>query len=163
MSKTVDWNQMYKSPVKRGESFRDKYAEAVSREQGQSEAQRNWKALEEEVRKSLLDHMVNRKPIRVIRPFKIITDRLQKADLRSKFVEAYEEIMPGTELTFVTRNRTFGQWIFKSADGQEYEIYDRPTLVMNDRMVPNTGFWGLLTCTHLYDDVVNKGGNNEEE
>ena len=42
------------------------------------------------------------------------------------------------------------------------EIYSTPTIVISGQygpqQIPNPGYWGLLTSTNIYSDIINKDG-----
>lgn len=161
MSRKIDWEAMYKQPMrgKRGgyASRKEQLQKAFSQMREHEAAQERFKVMEPLLKKSLLDHMVSRKPIQVIRPLVYFSEDLQKSGPESlgRFEVTRKVVEPGSTLVFQRIDKQLGQWIFKSSTGEEVEIYDSPTIQISpDHVVQNPGFWGLLTNTHLYDQVV---------
>jgi hypothetical protein len=163
-----------------GGTYRERVAKSYEQLRAQERAAADFSRLEPLLKKSLLAHMVSRTPIRVERPMGYLTEELRKAQPMDEIDRAYyrqdkkasedpgtyevvqKAIEPGTMLTFVRLDQAMGQWIFKSSTGETIEIYDKPTVAISkDRSVPNPGFWGLLTSTNIYSDLVN-GSDSEE-
>lgn len=150
-------------------------------------AQEETKAFEKlqpELRKSLLQHMVTRTPIEVLQPMAYWTEELNKggddeidrayynrgssenADVSFQITK--RPILPGTTLTFSHIDSQLGQWIFKSSTGPDIEIYDTPTIQIpghggQPMVVQNDGFWGLLTSTNIYRDLLESLSEAEEQ
>ena len=160
MSKTVDWNKYAKPPVQpkpagKYASFKELLQKSQARQSEQEKAERIFKALRPRLNEKLLDYMINRKPIKVIEPITVLVDSLSKSERGGKYNVGYEQIPTNTELTFVNTQKTLGQWIFKSSDGREYEIYDNPVVMISpSETIKNPGLLGLLTKTNIYSEVI---------
>jgi hypothetical protein len=169
MSKNINWGAQYKQPMRgklggkyasRKEQLQKSYAQV---EELQKKAE-TFKKMEPLLKQSLLDHMVNRKPIRVIQPLAYFTEELIKSENSTTSLGTFSVVKkvvnPGTELVFVKSDENLGQWLFKASTGEEVEIYSTPTISLSpDHVVQNPGFWGLLTNTHLYRDMLNLLGD----
>lgn len=126
---------------------------------------KEWREEIEPLMKShLLDHMVNKKPIKVLTPIKNPTEGIagQKdedddgfyASKSSTSVGSFEEFMEtipsGSELIYKSWNKSLGQWIFQDTDsGREYAIYEQPKVMFQGRQIENPGFFGLLHNTNI--------------
>lgn len=117
----------------------------------------------------LLDHMVNRKPIKVLAPISNPTEGLPGQNLdddddgfyntspsssleksaNARFEEMMETIPVGTELTYKSWDKTMGQWLFKGSNGKDYAIYDKNVILYKGNAIENPGFYGLLFSTSL--------------
>ena len=162
MSKGVNWNKHYRGAIRGhrpGGTWKEKMAKAQEREKISAKARAEFQLIEPALRKSLLDHMVNKKPITVLAPIRNLEDVLTKGGYQT----AAQEIPAGTVLTFETTDKTMGQWIFKSVSpkGEEGEvaIYNAPIVLVagpknTQSQVPNGGFWSLLTSTSIYKTIV---------
>jgi len=163
MSKGVNWNKHYRGAIRGhrpGGTWKEKMAKAHQREESAEQAKAHFQTIEPALRKSLLDHMVNHKPITVLAPIKNVGDVLTKSH---GYQTGVQEIPVGTVLTFDVTDKTMGQWIFKSVDAKgnedEVAIYNSPVVLVpgpqgTQQQVPNGGFWGLLTSTSIYKTVV---------
>jgi len=164
MTKKIDWANMYKAPGKYNPdgterlTMKAKFAKSYA-QQDQIEAQQervnNMMPL---LKKSLLDHLVNRKPIKVVRAFNIVVDAIAKGNGGSKFHQTREVIPAGEELIFDHLDNMMGQMIFKSAKtGKEYEIYTAETIAMGEGAYQtgekNPGYYGLLLQTSIYENL----------
>lgn len=157
---------MYKAPVEgrtaRGEkrmSMKESFAKAYA------DMEKNDKQLEQIhnilpiLKKSLMDHMVNRKPIKVTRGFNVVMDEILKSnDGRAKFTQRGVPVEAGDELVFKHLDTTMNQFIFKSnVTGKEYEIYATPKIAIGDgahqTQEDNPGYYGLLLNTSIYDNL----------
>lgn len=166
---SVDWSKTYKGALRGKRGKYNSYAEMLQEQHSKMEeikkANDDFKRIEPVLRKSLLDHMVNRLPIRVVRPIQYFTEEVQKSETGANFTTGMAVIPGGTELTFLRIDKTMGQWIFKSQDGKEYEIYDTPLVMIPggagqpSRQVVNSGFYGLLCNTHIYQTVAQAVGD----
>ncbi len=161
MSK-LDWNATYKGALrgKRGKygSYKELMQKNHAEDAERKRQQEVFKKIEPFLRKSLLDRMANRKPIIVKAPLEYYFEEFIKGGLHG--VKVSKGTIPtGTELTFHQWDKSMGQWIFKSQDGTEYEIYDQEVLTLpgpnnTQHQTPNLGFWGLLTRTDIYTNLM---------
>lgn len=161
---SIDWSKTYKGAMRGSRGKFGSYAEMLQVQHAKSEevkkSQEAFRQLEPLLRKSLLDHMVHHRPITVVAPFQYITEELHKSEWGSASFNLVNKDVPvGTQLTFSHWDKTMGQWIFKSQSGDEIEIYDTPQVqvpggIGGTRMVPNPGFYGLLTRTNIYQTVT---------
>ena len=164
MSKKIDWQSMYKAPGTRNpdgskrmtmkESFAKAHAKQAEIEKQQNEVNQLMPLL----KKSLLDHIVNRKPITVTRQFNIVVEKVEKSAYGVKYVQAGEQIPAGEQLVFSHLDEMMGQFIFKSnTTGREYEIYTSPKIAwgegMSAQQIDNPGYYGLLLKTSIYDNL----------
>jgi len=169
-NKTVNWDAYAKNAVnpKRGtfSSFQDYLRKATSRQRTAESAEDIFKATAPILKQRLLEKMVTRQPIVVTKPITIFVDKIEKSKSgRPQFVSGTEVLKVGTELTFVKTIPTLGKWLFKSAEGTEYEIYDSPHIMVEANSVAqNPGYFGLLLNTNVFDEVMQelKGETDEE-
>lgn len=105
------------------------------------------------LKKALLDHMVNRKPIIVLAAFQTSMEVLQKSDWGAQYVETMHTIPAGSQLLFKGREGGLGQWIFETQDGSEITIYEKPMIMFGKSVIQNPGFYGLLYNTHLINEI----------
>jgi hypothetical protein len=160
MSKHVDWDSLYKSPMrgKRGKynSAKELFQRGRETMLNQEEAARQMQVIEPFLRKALLEHMVARKPITVIRPFAYLTEVFEKSQSETdmgRFREVAKEIPAGTKLTFQRIDQTLKQWIFKSQTGEDIEIFDAPMVMVGHGVQRNPGWYGLLHNTNIFEEV----------
>lgn len=149
MSKTLDWNKTYKSPVgdiRKGKGATSKYGsmkegfeKAYAELQDQEKAQDVLRKAMPIMQNILLQRMVEKRPIRVVRPLHYTTEALNGADpdqeddgfyaikksesFNSSFKSITKVIPPGTELTFMTLEKSMNQMWFKTNSGEEIGIY----------------------------------------
>lgn len=170
---SIDWSKTYKGALRGSRGKFGSYAEMLQHQQARREeikkSQEAFKAIEPMLKEMLLDHMVNRKTIRVLAPIKYYTEKMNKSDTGASFSNDLDVIPAGTELVFQRLDKTMGQWIFKSTTSEkEYEIYDTPTVTLpggpyGQYTVANPGFYGLLTATSIYQTVTEALKSNESE
>lgn len=179
MTKSIDWNSIAtvnfdeqrrkKLGIKTGkEAFAKAYENLAKAE----EMLARRKEVEPLLKNFLLDHMLNRKPIRVLQairnPTEVVSGGLnksqtddddgfyntspsmsQEASANVSFVEAMETIPAGIDLIFKGLDKQMGQWLFKGSNGKEYAIYDKPMVLFQKQAIENPGFYGLLFQTNL--------------
>ena len=164
--KKLDWNRLAKAPVemKRGaySSYKEYLAKAWAQEDRKDTSKEFQKSLEPILREKLANYMISRRPIKVTKPIQVIVDTLNKSGTSARYDVGTDQIPTGTTLVFDHIERSLKQWIFKSAEGKEYEIYDSPRVMYDSgTVVHNAGFYGLLYNTNIYDETVkeliNKG------
>lgn len=168
---SIDWSKSYKGAMRGTRGKFGSYAEMLQDQHQKQEevkkGQEAYRKLEPLLRKSLLEHMTSRSPLRVTGHFEYYTEELVKSSDGSGSFRIAKAVIPmGTELTYSHWDKTMGQWVFKSQDGAEYEIFDTPQVqlpggVGGSSMVPNPGFYGLLTRTHIYQALVQATAENE--
>lgn len=166
--KVLNWDKTYKTPLRgsRGKygSYKEMLQSVHSKEETAKKERAAFTQLEPHLRKGLLDHMLNRTPFTVLAPIHYIAEFLGKS---GGFDTGTKVIPTGTELTYLHHDKTLGQWIFKGQDGAEYEIYTDPVVLVPDRFGPrqmmNSGFYGLLTATSIYQEVVESLAESEEK
>lgn len=163
MSKKIDWNLNPKA-LSGNRGKYNSYAEMMQIKQQQADAleksKERFKTLEPILKKSLLDHMVQRKVIKVLAPITYHTDHLEKSENSASFGIREALIPAGTELIYQSMCKTMGTWLFKSIlDGKEYEIYQSQVLALpggasGQYTVQNPAFYGLLLSTNIYKEVM---------
>lgn len=133
------------------------------RREAQERQIRIFKALEPQLKQRLFDRMMSQEPIKVLRPFRIISERLQKGGGGStgRFEQGAELIPMGVELVFEMRDKSVNQFIFKSfkkgQEGPEYGIYESPVIVnFRNEATPNPGYYGLLMNTDVWAELLNE-------
>ncbi|RLG44956.1 MAG: hypothetical protein DRN81_03220 [Thermoproteota archaeon] len=157
---TINWNKIAK--VNFDDDRRAKHGQTTGRQlfekihddlakAKQAHAQRA--EVEPFLRKSLLDHMVNRKPITVLVPIQTPSEVLVKSDWGAEYQEQMITIPVGTILTYVTLEKSLGQWIFENQKGEEVTIYNTPTITFGKNPMQNPGFYGLLFNTNLINEI----------
>lgn len=187
MSKQVNWEAVYKGTLRglrtpKGSAYtsrKEQVQQAYQKMQQVEQERARFAEIEPLLRKSLFEHMIGRKPITIMRPLMYLTEGLAKSqdmdeidrkfynrpqndDRIPQFEIIQKSIPSGTKLTFVRVNSQLGQWIFKSSQGEEIEIYDTPTIMLDrGRVVGNPGFWGLLLNTNIYTDIMESEGDGE--
>jgi hypothetical protein len=190
VSKKIDWESMYKSPM-RGKttaqgagytSRKDQVAKSYQKLEQMEKAQKQFARIEPYLRKSLFESLVNKDPITVIQPMYYWTETLNKSEdeidrlyynkpsdgSNAQFQIKKSEIPKGTVLTFSHVDTQMGQWIFKSSNGPDIEIYSTPMIQLpgpggQPVQVRNDGFWGLMTSTSIYEDVLASLTSESEE
>lgn len=183
MSKTLDWSKVASTlgfdDKRRKAQGQDTYRERVQKSLAsyeESMAAEEFRKSQEPLLKSvLLDHMVNRKPITVMKSIHNPTESLggvvdngeeddgfyynpgrgdkAQSTANAKFQEVMETIPAGTQLVFKSMDKVMGQWIFKGSNGREYAVYDKPTVMFQGQSIQNPGFFGLLYNTHLIHEL----------
>lgn len=172
---SIDWSKTYKGAMRGSRGKFGSYAEMLSaaneRQEEIKKSQEAFRKIEPLLKKSLMNHMVNRLPIRVTGQFEYFTESLAKSESgvpSNQGFQIVKAIIPiGTELTFSHIDKTMGQWIFKSQTGQEFEIYDSPSVQLpggpaGSTVQINPGYYGLLTRTHIYQALVDAVGEENE-
>lgn len=168
--KQVNWNANAK-PVHSPKlvpgqyaSYSELLAKAHKREMEVEKANRIYKAISPRLKAKLLDRMINRQPIEVRQPFEVVVEKLSKSEAGAEFVHGTDVVPKGAQLTFDHIQQTTHQWIFKSEAGAEYEIYDKPQIMVdNGSVVQNAGYFGLMTHTDIYEEVLNELGNSKDK
>lgn len=171
MSKTIDWNKTYKPLVgdlKRGvnsrntsSSMKESFAKSHAQLLEQEKAEKTLRKAFPGMKAILLQRMVEKRPLKVMRPLPYTTETLGGMDEEddgfysnmtkgenASFKSITKVIPPGTELTFVTLEKSMGQLWFKTEKGEEIGIH----LEEQNR---------LLTQTDIYE-VVAKAMSEEE-
>lgn len=169
MSKVVDWNKTYKpmSDITKGKGSTSKFRSMKESFAQSHELMKAQEAAEETLRKAfpvmksiLLQRMVSKSPLKVMRPLAYTTETLSgdndddgfymnsNAGQNATFKSVTRVLPVGTELTFVTLEKSMNQLWFKTDRGEEVGIY----LDEQNR---------LLTQTDIYE-IVSKAMNDEE-
>lgn len=169
--KQIDWNANYRSPIRgkrdpKGQynSAKELFQKAHARRSQQEAAVRSYEALEPLLKQRLLEYMVGRKPIRVTKSFKYLTEELQKSEYGAgQYVNVTKDIPAGTVLTFQKINKSLKQWLFTADDGSEIEIYDAPVVMFDKSVVKNPAWYGLLLNTNIFEEVSASLHENNEE
>ena len=176
MSKKIDWDRTYKGAIRGSRGKYGSYQELLQKAQEQREAneqkQKAFKQLEPKLRKALLDRMIGKETITVLQPFNNVSEKLIQKSNSAGFSTVYEQIPAGTKLIYQGWDKTMGQWIFKSQsegalNGTEVAIYDQPILILENgiagpQQTVNTGFYGLLTHTDIFQEVLRKEAKDGE-
>lgn len=161
MSK-IDWERMYKGALRGSRGKYGSFKQIMHQRQTQAaEAQRNaevFQKMQPLLRKSLFDHLIHRKPIVVKAPIDYHYEQFIKGGMHGVGV-AKGQIPAGTVLTFVQLEKSLGQWIFTDQKGTEYPLYSGEQIVLpgpqnTQHQVPNPAFWGLLTRTDIYTNLM---------
>lgn len=181
--KTLDWSKL--ANVNFDDSRREKlgimtgkqmFQKAYARMEAQEQQENLRKSIEPHLRQMLLDHMINRKPLKVLMPFQNPTETLggiavdeeddgfyanisKSADsaqrtAKATFETVMETVPNGIELVFKSLDKQLGQWLFKGSNGRDYAIYDHENIRWDkDQIIKNPGFFGLLYNTHLRQEL----------
>src|SRR5581483_6699144 len=174
MSKTLDWNAVARvnfddnrRKATGSTTYKEQVAKGLETLRKSQEALKRRQEIEPILKSLLVDHMVNRRPIKVENPIQNPTETLgglQKgeeddgfyhsgaspnSENLGSFQEVMETIPAGTELVFKAWDKQMGQWIFKSNNGNEYAIYEKSVIIFNGNAIENPGLYGLLFNTHL--------------
>jgi hypothetical protein len=166
MSKKINWDSFQvvkKASLPKGQysSYKEMIASKTAQSQDNSEKQLDAKQLEPLLKKSLLEHLIQRKTIKVLSPIKYHCEVLVKGEESASYKFDQAEIYQGTELEFVKMDKTMGTWIFKAmcpVNGcSEIEIFSSPQISLpsygGQQAVVNTGFYGLLYNTSIRGSV----------
>jgi hypothetical protein len=163
MSKVVDWNKTYRPAVgdiTRGnnskntsasmkESFKKSYSQLMEQEQAEEALKKAMPVM----KGILLQRMTEKRPLKVMRPLPYTTESLggdEEDDgfynnvvkgANASFKSITKVIPPGTELTFLTLEKSMNQLWFRTDKGEEIGIY----LEEQNR---------LLTQTDIYEVVA---------
>lgn len=163
MSKVVDWSKTFKPVIgdlKRGvnstntsgsmkESFQKSYAQLQEQEKAEATLRKALPVM----KGILLQRMTEKRPLIVMRPLPYTTETLggdeeddgfysnMAKGENASFKSVTKVIPPGTELTFVTLEKSLNQLWFKTQKGEEIGIY----LEEQNR---------LLTQTDIYEVVA---------
>lgn len=187
MSKTLDWSAIatvnFDDKRRKTQGImtgKELFAKAHAERERAEAALAQRHAVEPVLRKALLDHMVNRKPIQVLHPINNPTEsigglaksqddeddgfyqnsgpsRSQEAAMNSKFEEVMETIPAGTSLVFKSWDKQLDQWIFKSANGREYAVYTKGVIIFKGNSIENPGLYGLLFNTDIKSVIEDSG------
>ena len=172
MSKKIDWQSMYKAPGRynpdgsKRMTMKESFAKAHAKQEAIQKQQENLNQLMPLLKKSLLDHIVNRKPLKVTRTFNNVVEKVEKTMSGVRYVQGGEKVEAGQEIVFDHLDEMMGQFIFKSkTTGQEYAIYTSPKIAIGDGMraeqINNPGYYGLLLNTSIYDNLSKLLDGNE--
>ena len=167
MSKVVDWSKTHNPKVgtiQRGVnnkntagSMKEAFAKSHAQLAEQEKANETLKKCFPIMKSILLQRMVSKNPLKVMRPLPYTTEVLGgEADddgfynnvskgENAAFKSITKVLQPGTELTFITLEKSMNQLWFKTQTGEEVGIY------LEEQN-------GLLTCTDIAD-IVQKGLN----
>jgi hypothetical protein len=177
--KLIDWDAIRvpldfnKAKKARGEysSYRELVAKSQEMMVKAQQAQELRKAQELELKPKLIDRLVNRTPITVMRSFQNPTETangmvndeeddgfytvVKSSNNGSgiRFQEVMETIPAGEVLQFKTLEKTLGQLIFKSKSGREYCIYKDPTVMFQGQTIDNPAYWGLIFNCDLNKEI----------
>jgi len=170
MSRVVDWSKTYSNPLenlKRGKysSGKEFFQQAYAREEEMRKAQETLQKALPVMQNILVQRMVERRPLKVIRPLQYTTEALnteapededdfysvKKSDntVNANFKSVVRTIPPGTELTFMNLEKSLNQLWFKTNTGEEVGIY------VNEQV-------NLLTQTDIYQLVSQHLENDQE-
>lgn len=161
--KKLDWDAFTKAPTTtkgKYSSYQEFLAAQAEQKAGLQKSQQKLKDLEPMLRKSLADHMLSRKPIKVINPIIYHADNVIKSETSASYGFTEEVIPFGTELIFSHTDKTMGTWIFKSkGEDKEYEIFNTPVITMpgnrgQNYPIRNPAFYGLLFNTNIKQDLM---------
>lgn len=171
MSKVVDWSRTFNPKVgniQRGignknssGSMKEKFAKGYDQMQEQEKAEETLRKSFPIMKSILLQRMVGKHPLKVMRPLPYTTETLGGNEdeddgfynntvkgANATFKSVTKVLQPGTELTFITLEKSMNQLWFKTNTGEEIGIY----LEEQNR---------LLTQTDIYE-VVARGLPEEE-
>lgn len=149
MSKVLDWSQTYKSPVgdiRQGKGATSKYGsmkegfnKAYAQMEEQEKAQAVLKKAMPVMQNILLQRMVEKRPIKIVRPLPYTCETLNNGDteedddgfyaikksekFNASFKSITKVIQPGTVLTFMTLEKSMNQMWFRTDKGEEVGIY----------------------------------------
>lgn len=172
MSKVLDWSKTATpSFFEQRETYRGRVQEQIKKAKVMAEEQALIKAQEPSLRKALLNCMLTKAPITIMRAFQNPTETLgglvQKSDdddgfyhnsgsgddaqrtANAKFEEVMETIPTGEEIVFKCMEKTLQQWIFLGKSGREYAIYFNPDILFKGNWIKNPGLFGLLYNTDV--------------
>ncbi len=122
------------------------------------------KAREEELKPKLLERLINREPIAILKSFANLTETLggqspdeeddgfyqiAKSSSGGQFQETVETIPEGEVLVYKGQDKTLRQLIFKGRSGRTYSIYQDPVVFFQGREVENPGISGLVLNTDI--------------
>lgn len=171
MSKVVDWSKTFKpvvGDIKRGVnnrntagSMKEAFAKGHEMLVEQQRAEETLRKAMPLMHRILTARLVNRQPLKVMRPLPYTTEilggeeeddgfysNMSKGEKIPQFKSVTKVIQPGTELTFIALEKSLNQLWFKTNTGEEVGIH------LDEQKV-------LLTQTDIYE-VVSKALNEEE-
>lgn len=145
MSKVVDWNRTFKpiaSPLTKAsqkmgssgnmkEDFKKSYQMLMEQEAAQETLKKAFPAMSA----VLLNRMIEKRPLKVMRPLPYTTESLSGNEEDDGFYssggagenvafKSITKVIPvGTELTFITLEKSMNQLWFKTDKGEEVGIY----------------------------------------
>lgn len=153
--------------------FRQQMEESRMQIDADNQSVELYKRIEPMLREALFKACSDKAPITVLTPFQIIDDAApnEKDDgdgfYKSvssgpgRFRSVARTIEAGTILTFQAFETTTSSMIFKSATGQEYQIYATPYISSPSPhnamgVVRNEGYFGIMGCTSIMHDVLER-------
>lgn len=169
MSKKIDWAQTYTPKVgnlKGGIGSKNKFGSMKESFAKSHEILREQERAEETLKKAfpimsniLLQRMVSKSPIKVMRPLPYTTESLggdeeddgfyanvNKGE-NATFKSITKVIPPGTELTFVVLEKSMNQLWFKTQKGEDVGIY----LEEQNRLMTQTDIYEVV-AKHLNEE-----------
>lgn len=170
MSKVIDWSKTFKPKVgnlKRGhgnknvaDSMKEAFVKSYAQLEEQEKAEETLRKAFPVMKSMLLQRMVDHRPLKVMRPLRYTTESLggeeeddgfysnTKGGESAAFKSVTKVLQPGTELTFLTLEKSMNQLWFRTNTGEEIGIY------LEEQN-------GLLTQTDIAD-IVARGLPDEE-
>jgi hypothetical protein len=159
MSRSIDWTKTYKSPVgdiRRGNgnqntagSMKEAFAKGQVAMQEQEKANATLMKALPIMNNILLQRMVSGSPIKIVRPLPYTTERIagqepeeeddgfyaikKSGNFNAKFESITKVIPPGTQMVFMTLEKSLNQLWFKTDKGEEVGIYldERNRILVN--------------------------------
>lgn len=178
MGKELIWSEVFeggfeeKRRAQGFETMSEQIKKARIREAEQQQNEALLKAEEPRLKAILLQHCVNKEPIKVFNTFVNPTETLggvqkslgveeeddgfyykgptaENPSFSAKFEEVMESIPAGTELIFKSYDKQLDKMVFKAQSGQEVEIYTKPLVFFQGKQIKNPGYYGLLYNTSI--------------
>lgn len=167
MSKVLDWDSVPSNKfINKSESkLKAAMQRAHNRDVSQAENTLSNPMVREVIKKSLMNKLVKREELLVLKGFQYHCQELQKSAFGSRFVDTVKVIPSGARLTFEQFETSTNTLLFKATmpdnSTQEVEIYGSEKVVGTNGMpMDNMGFMGLMYNTSVTKEVLasmNKG------
>jgi hypothetical protein len=166
LNRPFDWSKTYKplvGNIQRGlgskntsGSMKESFSKAFSQMEAMEATQELLNKAMPVMQNILLQRMVEKRPIRVVRPLRYTTEAMagqteeeddgfyaikKSQSFNAKFQSVTRTIAPGTVLTFLTLEKSMNQMWFRTDRGEEIGIY------VDEQKA-------LLTQTDIYDLVT---------